>query len=131
MLHSCQSRGDLDAYLASPACGQVSADSGGAMGCERGALGPVRQAGPAHGSWHGCSLRQQVEKCPSKQWGILMPGDPNWRICVLSKNTSTPSTAMGRDLSTVQRGDPSTLPMALHFLLQREHVVKSDGESYT
>ena len=82
---------------------------------------------PAHDS----SVPRQLEECPWKQWGILMPGDPNWRICVLWKNTSTPSTAMGRDLSIVRRGNPSTLPMALHFLLQREHVVKSDGESYT
>ena len=59
---------------------------------------------------------------------------------------------MDRDLFIVQRVAPSTLPMALHFvaldtndealqwfqmnqhlgyLLQREHVIKSDGENYT
>ena len=58
---------------------------------------------------------------------------------------------MGRDLSILQRGGPSISPMALHliapgtndealqwfrmnphlnYLLQKEHVVKSDGENY-
>ena len=58
---------------------------------------------------------------------------------------------MGQDLSIVQRGGPSTLPMALHFfaldisdkelqlfqmnqllnyLLQTEHVARFDGENY-
>ena len=120
---SCQSLQDLDVYFASPAgrCG---------------ALGLVSQAGPAHSSRHmavpcsgSSSSGGRGRGVPFEAMGDQSVQDPNQRICVLWKNTSTPSTAMGRELSIVQRGDPSTLPMALHFVLQREHVVKLMGRA--
>ena len=77
--------------------------------------------------------------------------NPNWKICILWKNTSI-SLAAGRDLSIVRRGGPSILLMALHlislgtndealqwfrmnqnlnYLLRKGHAVRSDGGKYT
>lgn len=65
--------------------------------------------------------------------------DPIWRICVLwkkCKHLLDHQLILGWDLFIVWRGGLSTLPTALHFIvpdesafnvLQREHVVKSDG----
>ena len=55
----------------------------------------------------GCSLRRQLEERPSKQWGILMPGDPNWRICVLwekYKHLPDRQLILDRDPFVVCRG---------------------------
>ena len=102
---------------------EESTDSGGAAGCKPGALGPVSLARPTHSSRYtavpcggGCRGRGM----PFEAMGNLMPGDPNWQICVLWKIKSALSTyrqlISGRDLFIVWRGGPFILLMALHLI---------------
>ena len=98
---SCQSRRDLNVHLASPACGQASADSSGATSCERRALGPGSQAGPTHGSQHTAVLSGgggggRGRGVPFEAIGELDAwGTATWRIC-LSGIQSGESVSCGK-----------------------------------
>lgn len=105
-------------------------------------------AGPTHGPWaHSCSVWWRGGRgrgVPFRVNGELDAwGTATWRICLSGTQSGGPSSCgnykhtLGhwlqwvRTFPIVWRGGPSTSTTALHFVLQREHVVKFDGENYT